>query len=113
AREAPTSATRGPGSTLSETSWTETVRPPSNDLQSFSSSMNGAMLECPPSCHVIISLSCLAHLFPHEARRPPGARGVASSYSVKISFALEDVSPGRGPPEITYILPPTTAAPRP
>src|SRR5262245_33530254 len=58
------------------------------------------------------------HLFPVTRPRAvahalSGACGLAVSYGVKISFALEDVSPGRGPPEITYILPPTTAAPRP
>ena len=40
-------------------------------------------------------------------------RAVTTIHGVKISFALDEVSPGRGPPEITYILPPTTTAPRP
>src|SRR4029453_10758644 len=73
--EAPTRATKWPSSTLSETSSTANVRPPSNDLQSFSSSMNAAMCKRLPGSHVIISLSWLDHLFPREARPPAG--GVA------------------------------------
>src|SRR5262249_21160031 len=45
--EAPTSATKRPDSTWSVTLWTANVRPSSNDLQSLSSSMNGAMLNWP------------------------------------------------------------------
>ncbi len=89
--DAPTSATKRPSSTCSVTSWTANVRPSSNDLQSLSSSMNGAMLKRLPGCHVI---PCCRGRVPAT-----GARWVVQWLCLTYLAAIFINTPGQHPVE--------------